>query len=139
MASVDMSVTLKASAEQVWNAIRGFNALPQWHPAVAKSHEKSEHGKTIRHLTLHGGGEIIEELERQDDEVRAYSYKVIDGPLPVAKYRAELSVHQEDAGKSRVCWQSTFEAKGAPEADAIGVVQAVYQAGFDNLKKMFGS
>lgn len=62
MASVDMSVTLKASAEQVWNAIRGFNALPQWHPAVAKSHEKSEHGKTIRHLTLHGGGEIIEEL-----------------------------------------------------------------------------
>lgn len=77
--------------------------------------------------------------ERQDDEVRAYSYKVIDGPLPVAKYRAELSVHQGDAEKSWVRWQSTFEAKGAPEADAIGVVQAVYQAGFDNLKKMFGS
>ena len=138
MTDVDMSVTLNATAEQVWNAIRGFNALPQWHPAVARSEEKREGGKTLRYLSLHGGGQIIEELERSDDKLRSYSYKIVDAPLPVAKYRAELSVRDEGAGRCRVRWQSTFEPKGAPEGDAIGAIRGVYQAGFESLKRMFG-
>src|SRR5262249_54821464 len=134
MANVDMSVTLNASAQQVWNAIGRFNALPNWHPAVAKSDEKRESGKTVRHLSLHGGGEIIEELERSDDKLRAYSYRIIDGPLPVARYRSELSVQDEGAGRCRVRWQSTFEPRGTAESDAIGAIRGVYQAGFDSLK-----
>lgn len=138
MADVDMSVTLNASAEQVWNAIGRFNSLPDWHPAIAKSEENREGGKTVWHLSLRGGGAIVEELERSDDRLRAYSYKIVDGPIPVAKYRAELSVADEGPGRCRVRWQSTFEPKGAAEGDAIGAIRGVYQAGFDNLRKMFG-
>jgi len=39
MANVDLSVSLNASAEKVWSVIRGFDALPRWHPAVARSEE----------------------------------------------------------------------------------------------------
>ena len=35
-------------------------------------------------------------------------------------------------------WSSNFEAVGAPENNAVEVIQGIYQQGFDNLKKMLG-
>ena len=37
MAKVSMSIPLPVSIEQAWQLIGGFNALPDWHPAVHKS------------------------------------------------------------------------------------------------------
>jgi uncharacterized protein YndB with AHSA1/START domain len=138
MATVDMSVSLNASAEEVWNVIRGFDAMPRWHPAIARSEETREGGKTRRKLTLHGGGEVVEELEQHNDGTRSYRYTMLPSPLPLAGYRSELSVRDEKPGKCTVRWSSTFEPTGDREADATALVRGVYQAGFENLKKMFG-
>ena len=138
MANVDMSVSLNASAEKVWSVIRGFDALPRWHPAVARSEETREGAKTHRKLTLHGGGEVVEELEQHSDGSRSYSYRILHSPLPVTGYRSELSVRDEGAGYCKVRWSSTFEPSGGSEADATAAICGVYQAGFDSLKKMFG-
>jgi len=138
MTTVDMSQSLNASAEQVWNIIRGFDALPRWHPAIARSEEIREGAKTRRKLTLHGGGEIVEELEQHSDGSRSYSYTILHSPLPVAGYRSELSVRDEGPGRCKVRWSSTFEPTGGSEADATALIRGVYQAGFENLKKMFG-
>ncbi len=138
MAKVDMSTSLNASAEQVWNVIRGFNAMPSWHPAIARSEETREGGKTRRKLTLHGGGELVEELEQHSDGTRSYSYTILHSPLPLAGYRSELSVQDDKPGKCTVRWSSTFEPTGGAEADATAIVRGVYEAGFQNLKKMFG-
>ena len=126
MATVDMSVSLNASAEQVWGVLRGFDAMPSWHP------------KTRRTLTLHGGGEIVEELVRHDDGGRSYSYTILHSPMPVAGYRSELSVRDESPGHCTVRWSSTFEPTAGSEADATAMIRGIYQAGFDSLKKMFG-
>jgi hypothetical protein len=138
MANVDMSVSLDATAEQVWNVVRGFNAMPSWHPAIARSEETREGGKTRRKLTLHGGGEVVEELEQLNDGTRSFSYTILSSPLPLAGYRSELSVRDEKPGKCTVRWSSTFEPNAGAEADATAIVRGVYQAGFENLKKMFG-
>jgi hypothetical protein len=37
-----------------------------------------------------------------------------------------------------VRWTSTFEPKRSPEAQAVGAISGVYQAGFDSLKGKFG-
>ena len=37
MAKVSMSMDLGVPADKVWDLIGGFNALPDWHPAVGKS------------------------------------------------------------------------------------------------------
>ncbi len=138
MATVDMSVTLKASAQEVWELIGGFGSLAQWHPAVAKSKETKEAGATHRRLSLQGGGVIVERLERHDDRARPYSYIIVSGPLQVAGYRSELSVGEEGPQRCTVRWTSTFEPKRSPEAQAVGAISGVYQAGFDSLKGKFG-
>lgn len=139
MAKVSLSTTLPVPARAVWDAIGGFNTLAKWHPAVAKSEETKEGAATIRRLTLHGGGSIVERLEGKDDKRRTYSYSIVAGSLPVAACKATLHVEENKDGKScKVEWSSAFEHSGASEPEAVKVIRGIYEAGFENLRKMFG-
>ena len=136
MARVNMTTDLDVAADELWNLIGGFNTLPDWHPAVESS-ELQEEG-SMRKLSLAGGGTIIEKLEKNDPNERVYTYTIVDSPLPVSNYKAEIKVIDQGKGKASVEWSSEFSAEGASESDAINVIQGIYQAGFDNLKKIFG-
>jgi uncharacterized protein YndB with AHSA1/START domain len=139
MASVSMSTTLPVPARTVWDAIGGFNSLAKWHPAVAKSEEAKEGTATVRRLTLHGGGTIVERLDAKDDRQRTYTYSILEGPLPVTGYTAKLHVAENNDGRScSVEWSSAFEPSGASEPEAVKVIRGIYEAGFDSLRKMFG-
>ncbi|MDO6459093.1 SRPBCC family protein [Granulosicoccaceae sp. 1_MG-2023] len=138
MSKVSTEQELNVSAEKVWELIGNFNALPQWHPAVEKS-ELSE-GGTIRTLSLVGGGQIIEKLEKIRDGVFEYSYSIVDSPLPVSDYTSTLRIRQGDDDNSCVVeWGGRFNpAAGTSVSEAEKAVMGIYQAGFDNLKKIFG-
>jgi len=139
MSKVSMSTQLPVPARTVWDSIGGFNSLARWHPAVAKSEEEKQGGATIRTLSLHGGGKIVERLDSKDEKSRTYSYSILEGPLPVAKYHATIHVAENKDGRScTVEWSSEFEPSGAPEGDAVKAIRGVYEAGFENLRKMFG-
>jgi hypothetical protein len=133
-----MALNLGVSADKVWDLIGRFNAVPDWHPAVEKSEIEGEGTGSVRTLHLAGGGGTIRErLEQIDDEGKVYSYSILSSPLPVANYTATLRLREGDSGCT-VEWESDFQPAGAPEGDAVEIIQGVYQAGFDNLKKMFG-
>ncbi len=136
MAKVDMKTGLNVAPDEVWKLIGGFNTLPDWHPAIEKS-ELEEEG-SMRRLSLAGGGTIIEKLVKLDDNERVYSYSIIDSPLPVKNYEATIRVKDDGEGNTTLEWSSEFEAEGAAENEAMDVIAGIYQAGFDNLKKMFG-
>lgn len=137
MTKVSLTTKLSVPADQVWNVIGGFNALPNWHPAVKES--KLDAGGRIRKLDLAGGGNVTEKLEKFDDKQHAYSYSIMQAPLPVANYTATIKVSQAKDGKGcTVEWSSEFAPSGASEEEARKAIERVYQAGFENLKKMFG-
>ena len=138
MPKVTMSTAIAASADQLWQTIGGFGAIADWHPAVEKSESDGENKGSVRTLALVGGGTITERLEEISPEERVYRYSIVSGPLPVANYDAEIRVKDNGDGSSTVEWSSSFDAKGAPEADAVSAIQGVYQAGLDNLKKLYG-
>ncbi|MBT3559363.1 MAG: SRPBCC family protein [Rhodospirillales bacterium] len=134
MTKVAMSTKLDVSADEAWSMIGGFNALPDWHPAIENS-ELTEEGQ-VRTLSLAGGGSIIEKLEKVDDAARTYTYSIVNSPLPLSNYTSTITVRDTDEG-TVVDWSSEFDPIGG-ENDAMNAVQGIYQAGFDNLKKMFG-
>ena len=139
MAKISMSVNLPAAAQNVWDLIGGFNAFHDWHPAVEKTDIEGEGKGSVRTLHLAGGGTVTERLEQLDDEGRTYSYTIMSSPLPVANYSGTIRIREsEDGSGCTVEWESDFEPAGAPEGDAVAVMQGIYQAGFDNLKKIFG-
>ncbi len=137
MAKVNMTTQLGVPAQAVWSVIGGFNALPDWHPAIEKSELDEEGDAKIRTLSLVGGGTIVERLEQVDDSERAYTYSILSGPIPVADYVATIRVREAGQGCT-IEWSSEFTPSGAPESDAVAAVRGVYEAGFENLRKMFG-
>lgn len=137
MARVNMQTELNVPLQQVWDLIGSFNALPEWHPAVESS--ELEHGGSMRRLHLISGGSIVEKLERISDEEHSYSYSIVDSPLPVANYSATIHLrqHPDDASKTIVEWSGNFNPDGASENDAVHIIESIYQAGFDNLQRLF--
>lgn len=140
MPSVTMSTKLAADPEQLWKAIGGFAAIADWHPAVARAELEGEGEKkgTLRVLHLAGGGKIVERLEEISPTERVYSYSIVEGPLPVADYRAEIRVVDNGDGTSTVTWSSSFEPKGVSEKEAVDLVRGIYEAGLENLRKLYG-
>ena len=138
MAKVNMESKVNARADQLWSTIGGFNALPQWNPAFKSSQATGEQAGSTRTLDLAGGGQIVERLDTVDQTEKRYRYSILSGSLPLANYESELSVKDNGDGTSTVRWSSDFQPAGASEEDVVKAVRDAYQAGFDNLKKMFG-
>ena len=83
----------------------------------------------MRTLALKGGGTIVEEQVERDEAGMSYTYRIIESPLPVANYESTIAVGHE--GGTTIVWTGKFDAKGAPDADAIGVIEGIYQGGLE--------
>ncbi len=112
-----------------------FCAIKDWHPAISKCEETKELGIIYRTLTTKDGAKIKEKLVDKTDT--SYTYEIIDSPLPVQNYRAEIGVSAE-ADKTRVDWKSTFDAKGVSDAEAKKVISEIYKTGLDKIAKTAG-
>jgi mxaD protein len=141
------SVDIDASAGKVWRAVRDFNGLNTWHPAVATDQIVEGTNNTVgavRLLTLKGGGTIKEKLLKFDAPGRSFKYTILEGVLPVSHYTSTVVVKSLGKGKSSVTWTGWFKRKnvgdnpGDNENDktAVDTIGGVYQGGLDNLKKM---
>lgn len=131
---VERSAEVKATPDKVWAAIGAFCGIGDWHPAVEKCSLGDEAGTPIRTLSLKGGGTLVEAEVSRDEAARAYSYKIVDGPLPVANYVSTLSVKQGDEdGESEITWKGQFDAKGATDDKATEVIAGIYESGIAAL------
>jgi carbon monoxide dehydrogenase subunit G len=138
-------ISIDAPADVVWAKIHNFDALKDWHPAIAES--PADHGNTVgsvRQLTIKGGGALTETLEGYSDEQMKYNYRAKDGgALPVSNYTSTIQV-TADGAKSLVEWRGAFYRayqNNDPPPDqndeaAVKAITGVYQSGLANLKKL---
>ena len=138
-------ISINAPADKVWATIRNFDALKDWHPAVAESpaNKGNEEG-SVRQLKLKSGAALIETLEGYDASRMRYNYRAKDGgALPVTNYTSTLSV-KADGAKAIVEWRGAFY-RAYPNNDpppdqndeaAVAAVTSVYKAGLANLKAL---
>jgi carbon monoxide dehydrogenase subunit G len=142
---VSEKITIAAPAATVWARIGNFDALKDWHPAVAESAaDKGNSEGSVRLVKLKGGGQLVESLESHNAAQMKYSYRAKDGgALPVTNYTSTISV-VADGNQSVVEWRGAFY-RGHPNNDpppdqndeaAVKAVTAVYQSGLAALKAL---
>lgn len=142
MAQVFKSLVIAAPLERVWNKIRDFNALPDWHPAISESYiedgGRADAVGCVRCLTLADGAEIREQLTTLSDTQHSCEYRMLSSPLPVSNYLATLSLRPITHGNQTYAeWRAQFDVTPEQEAAMIKLVgEDVFQAGLARLGEL---
>jgi hypothetical protein len=138
MPKVTMSTPVAMNADKLWQAMGSFAAIGKWHPMMEKVESQGENKGSIRTLQLIGGAKLVERLEEISPTERLYRYSILESPLPISDYFSEIRVKDNGDGTSTVEWSSDFNVKSGNEKDVVKTVQEVYQAGLDNITKLYG-
>ena len=145
MTKVYISSVIGAPAAEVWAVVRDFNALPQWHPAIADSRielqQPADKIGCIRNFTLKDGGRIREQLLALSDYDLSCTYSILESPMGVANYVATLKLTPiTDGARAFIEWTAEFDCPKERERDLVkSIGKGVFQGGFDALKERFSS
>ena len=129
MTRVFISAVIDAPVKTVWSTVRDFNSLPQWHPRFSRSHIEnglpSDQVGCIRNFDIAGnGGTIREQLLELSDIEYSFRYCILDSPLPVQNYIAQLTLYPVTADDTTVgIWTAEFDVTDGDESavvDAVG-------------------
>ena len=137
------TVTIKAKPEDVWNVIKDFDKINNWHPSISKVDSDGKI-RTI-YYSPRNNTPIKQKLENYNAEKMMYKTSITEVDIknfPVNTYTANISVKGNDDGTSTVLWKAAFYrayVNNDPppelnEAAAIKAVTEFFQAGLNNLK-----
>ena len=125
MASIRKELSLDASAENVWSAVRDFAAV---HRRVAPGFAvEAKMDGDARIVTFANGNIARERLVTLDDDARRLVYAVVSER--VTHYNASVQVLSDGGGRCRLVWMIDFLPDqlagyiGAQMADAVRVMK----------------
>ncbi|MEM1383212.1 MAG: SRPBCC family protein [Pseudomonadota bacterium] len=145
MARVYVSSVLNAPAAKVWERVRDFNGLPVWHPRIRDSRiedaEPADRVGCVRNFHLQNGDRIRERLLGLSDYDMFCTYAILESPMALTDYVATLRLTPvTDGERCFIEWSAEFDCSDDQEGDLVdGIGGNVFQAGFDALKRHFGS
>lgn len=133
--TVQVTREIAAPASAVWATVRDFSGVTKFLPMFELVGQTDNTIGSIRNLKQ-GDAIFRERLEMLDDAARIQHYSIVEAPVPFQDYLGELAVRDLGNNRCTVSWSSTFVVVGAPEADVIGMVEGLYNAGIDQLVKL---
>ncbi len=145
MAEAYASSVIGAPAARVWEQIRNFNGLPDWHPAIAESRIEgggpADQVGCVRAFRLKDGGFIRERLLALSDYDFSVTYSIVESPMGVENYVATLKLTPiTDGDRTFAEWSAEFDCPPEREDELVALIAGdVFQGGFDALERELGS
>jgi hypothetical protein len=145
MIQVYRSSVIPAPAKSVWALVRDFSAMPDWNATIRSS--RIEHGPADRIgcrrlLTFDDGSVWTHELTDLSDAEMTIAYAIVETPpattISMSNYRAMIRLEPvTDGDRCFIAWRASLETD--QEAAVRERAGAVFQSGFDGLKRRFGT
>lgn len=140
-------IEINAKPDVVWNIVKAFDGLVNWHPAFSGTPLiKGRNGQVgaVRALTIKDGPTFTEELVAYSEARKAFTYIIVESPLPLDHYQSSISVKANGSGGTTVAWIGTFTRKNprnnVPEAETdaavVNLIIGAYQAGLQTIKTL---
>ena len=125
MGKARAEIDIDRPADDVWAVVGDFGGIATWMPGLESCHVDGDD----RVLKM-GGMEIIERLERRDEESREIIYGIVGG-VPVINHKATITVTPEGSG-SHVTWDVDVDD------EMLDLMHQVYQQSLQALKEHLG-
>jgi len=102
MASIRKEISIQASPEHVWEAIRDVHAV---HRRLAPGFVLDVRPDgDVRIVSFANGAVVRELIVDVDDRARRIAYAVVESPLQLTHHHATMEVLREGADASRLVW-----------------------------------
>ena len=140
MVHVVRSTILDAPVDRAWSLLRDFNGHDRWHPAVAESQiERGRSSDTVgcvRRFRLQDGSELREQLLTLSDLEMAFSYCLLETPIPLFNYVAHVRLLPVTDGDATFWhWESRFDTPTGREDELATMVgRDIYEGGFSAVR-----
>ncbi len=141
MVKIYVSSVVDAPAERVWDRVRDFNGLPNWHPAIADSriegNQPADKVGCIRNFHTRDSGLIRERLLALSDFDYSCTYSILESPMGVSNYVATIRLVPVTEGNRTFCeWTAEFDCDPGREKELQDfIAERVFQAGFAALSR----
>ena len=141
MPRVVKSTVIEKPVETVWHVLRDFNGHDVWHPAVASSDiergDTSDRVGCVRNFKLQDGSNLRERLLTLSDMEMAYSYCLLETPIPLFNYVSHVRLFPvTDSNQTVWEWEGRFDAPSGREEELANLVgNDIYQAGFEAVRQ----
>jgi ligand-binding SRPBCC domain-containing protein len=144
MIRIVRSTIIDAPTERVWALLRDFNGHDRWHPAVSKS--TIERGQPadklgcVRRFFLRDGSEMRERLLTLSDLEQAFSYCLLETPVPLFNYVAHVRLAPvTDGNRTFWQWRCAFSTRKGEETEMKRMVsEMIFDAGFAAVRGRLG-
>jgi uncharacterized protein YndB with AHSA1/START domain len=113
MASIRKDITIQASPEHVWEAIRDVHAV---HRRLAPGFVIDVRADgDVRVVSFANGAVARELIVDVDDKKHRLAYSVVESPLQMTHHHATMEVRREGPDASRIVWIADFWPNTAVE------------------------
>ena len=141
MSKVEFSAVVEGAAQQVWNVVKQFGEIKNWHPSIVDSHIEGagpEIVGCIRTLTLSDGAVVRERLLSVDDSALTLSYCFEEAPLPLDNYVASVKlVALTGQNKTLISWSASFDPQELNTAEHYqALIQSLIVEGHNGLQSL---
>ncbi len=140
MAKVEYRALIDGNADRVWNVLKRFGSISQWHPAISQSsiEDSQPDGLVgcIRRLTLQDGAVLREKLLSVDAVDLQFSYGFVESPLPVDNYIASVRlIPLTGEDRTVILWSATFDTRGPdPQGQMSASIESLIIGGHESLQ-----
>ena len=144
MVRINKSTIVDCPVERVWAVLRDFNGHDQYHPAVRDSaierSAPSDKVGCVRRFHLRDGSELRELLLTLSDADMAFSYCLLDTPVPLLNYVAHNRlVPVTDGDRTFWHWHCRFDTPPGMEGRLYDEISTnIYEAGFAAVRAHLG-
>jgi len=135
MTKVSVSNVFNVDPNKLWEKVRQFKDMHKFLPSMITSCEVQGSGEGAKRICGTENGSILETLQSLDNSNMTLQYSIDneDAPMPVSDYIGTASVKKLSDHKSEFTWSATFEPKGMPEAEVVGMLEGVFNSLLKNI------
>lgn len=130
---VTITRKLRATSDRAWDAIAAVGRLDVWFPAISGCRVEGEGVGAHRHLTLDGGGDMVDHIVSIEPEARRLRYHRIESPFPASSYVGTVEVFTSFDGLAVVVWTVDFESDPEMSGPVAELLEAAIGAGVEGM------
>lgn len=133
MTTVTVSDTFDHPADQVWPVVSDFGGIHKYMRGMEPAEVQGTGLGQDRILAM-PAGPVAERLTWCDAEAKSFSYTILSGPLPFARYVATVKLTPR-GDATDIVWEGNFEAVGVPEEEAVAMANGIYSGAIKGFKR----